>query len=151
MGSSPIFLESKSLDICFTSYGIFLSLICQILNLFLALLLNSFASDSLKKEEEESRLGMAFAKLKRAFFAVCCFCCCCLPRRFRNKVGDSSQSVQKEKQVEQAQEAQEEQETQEIKALHSPRPDAFIVVKETDQEIPHVNGIVNGGFQINGE
>ena len=54
----------------------------QVLNLFLALLLNAFASDTLdqKKDEagDESKLVLAFDKLKRWF-------CCCCPR-FRGKV-----------------------------------------------------------------
>ncbi|XP_022106176.1 sodium channel protein 1 brain-like [Acanthaster planci] len=49
----------------------------MILNLFLALLLNSFASDTLQKEEtEETRLGQGVAKVKRWAKALFRMCCC---------------------------------------------------------------------------
>ncbi|XP_033633746.1 sodium channel protein 1 brain-like isoform X2 [Asterias rubens] len=58
----------------------------MILNLFLALLINAFASDSLKKkDEEENRIGLAIAKLKR--FAIFIFCCCCKEFRRPSKIG----------------------------------------------------------------
>ncbi|XP_072038467.1 sodium channel protein 1 brain-like [Amphiura filiformis] len=69
----------------------------MILNLFLALLLNSFASDSLKnKKEEISRLTLAIDKLKRWFW-VAFNCCVC--RRRKCKVGstESLRNDEKEK------------------------------------------------------
>lgn len=106
------------------------------------MLLNSFASDSLKKEEEESRLGLAFAKLKRYFLIVICICCCCLPKRYRNKVSDSSENVKVETPVENAKEATENN----VIA----RTDAFVVVSNDDVEHVPDKGLTNGGFEKHG-
>ena len=47
------------------------------LNLFLALLLNAFASDSLRKAKEDSEDN----KLKLAFRRIYDLCCCCLKKK----------------------------------------------------------------------
>ena len=51
----------------------------QVLNLFLALLLNAFASDSLRKAKEDSednKLKLAFKRL----YDLCCGCCPCFKK-----------------------------------------------------------------------
>lgn len=90
---------------------------------------------------------MAFAKLKRAAFAVCCFCCCCLPRRYRNRVGDSNENVQNDSRQPAVEEAKEAQEIE----TSIMRTDALVVVKDTEQGNHKDNGTVNGGFELNGE
>jgi hypothetical protein len=51
-----------------------------VLNLFLALLINAFASDNLKsagEKEEENKMKMAFLRIKE-------LCCCCLSKKGRS-------------------------------------------------------------------
>ncbi len=99
--------------ICFSFNCIFF--LSQILNLFLALLLNSFASDSLKnKKEEVSRITLAIDKLKRWFWMAfnCCIC-----RRRKCKV-NSTESLRKN---------DKEKESSNIK------PDIVMVVEDDDK------------------
>ncbi|XP_071965446.1 sodium channel protein 1 brain-like [Antedon mediterranea] len=64
----------------------------MILNLFLALLLNSFANDlSLNSSPEESRLNLAFLKIKRFFMFICK--CCRKQNRVSDKVNESKDNV----------------------------------------------------------
>ncbi|XP_041464488.1 sodium channel protein 1 brain-like isoform X3 [Lytechinus variegatus] len=67
----------------------------MMLNLFLALLLNSFASDSLqnKKEAEESKLIIAFRKIGRFLKCLVRPCLCCKKYRNKNKIGDSTENL----------------------------------------------------------
>lgn len=67
----------------------------QMLNLFLALLLNSFASDSLqnKKEAAESKLILAFRKIGRFLKCLVRPCLCCKKYKNKNKIGDSVENL----------------------------------------------------------
>jgi hypothetical protein len=60
-----------------------------VLNLFLALLINAFASDNLKsagEKEEENKMKMAFLRIKE-------LCCCCLSKKGRS-VGPNEEGAE---------------------------------------------------------
>ena len=60
--------SNRSFKVCLTCTSL------QVLNLFLALLLNAFGSESLKggnTDEEEDKLALAFVRIKN----LCCCCC----------------------------------------------------------------------------
>ncbi|XP_030833315.1 sodium channel protein type 4 subunit alpha B isoform X3 [Strongylocentrotus purpuratus] len=67
----------------------------MMLNLFLALLLNSFASDSLqnKKAASESKLILAFRKIGRFLKCLVRPCLCCKKYKNKNKIGDSVENL----------------------------------------------------------
>jgi hypothetical protein len=68
------------------SINCLLSLCYQVLNLFLALLINAFGSDQLDKHKESAkesnRIGLAIKRLKHLF-------CCCCPFVKKNTINPS--------------------------------------------------------------
>ncbi|XP_071488688.1 LOW QUALITY PROTEIN: sodium channel protein 1 brain-like [Diadema antillarum] len=110
----------------------------MILNLFLALLLNSFASDSLSnKETEESKLVIAVKKIGR--WIMCCIrpCLCCKRFRNQNKVENSSENL---KEVEAKTEAKANGTAPPVKN-GKPAINEFIVVEDVGKDEDKISTI----------